>query len=290
MLWGHLEAPLSAAALLGRPATCRAEALWKGAGLGGKGLAASLRPERSAVPSAACPAHAGPCGRAPRRCARQCCPPGQSTQRRRRSKPRRWPSTQSTGQRSRQAGSRGRRQPAARVQRVGGPVPRPEPAVPSFPSSRQYIGGAFTSYMPPGVWTTFGAALTEPVCNIHWCAARSVAFAAAGSGGPARWRRDARGAPTHPRCCLPCLPPCSALQGRYREQPALAWVGGWYGVAAWQAIMEAAPLQPLGGTPQPQQAPLCIASPHTSPNLQFLRRSYLHWRRGCQDCFSTPAG
>lgn len=34
--------------------------------------------------------------------------------------------------------------------------------------SEQYVGGAFTAYMPPGVWTTFGQALNTPVGRIHW--------------------------------------------------------------------------------------------------------------------------
>ncbi|KAL4441816.1 hypothetical protein ABPG77_003732 [Micractinium sp. CCAP 211/92] len=34
--------------------------------------------------------------------------------------------------------------------------------------SEQYIGGAFTAYLPPGVWTTYGPALSEPVGRVHW--------------------------------------------------------------------------------------------------------------------------
>ncbi|PRW57779.1 Amine oxidase [flavin-containing] [Chlorella sorokiniana] len=34
--------------------------------------------------------------------------------------------------------------------------------------AEQFIGGAFTMYMPPGVWTSFGSALNEPVGRIHW--------------------------------------------------------------------------------------------------------------------------
>lgn len=34
--------------------------------------------------------------------------------------------------------------------------------------SEQYIGGAFTAYLPPGVWTSYGRALNEPVGRIHW--------------------------------------------------------------------------------------------------------------------------
>lgn len=30
------------------------------------------------------------------------------------------------------------------------------------------IGGAFTAYLPPGVWTTYGRALGEPVGRVHW--------------------------------------------------------------------------------------------------------------------------
>lgn len=51
----------------------------------------------------------------------------------------------------------------------------PAPLLPS--PSRQAInwiaepftGGAFSSYLPPGVWTVFGEALTAPVGRIHWC-------------------------------------------------------------------------------------------------------------------------
>ncbi|KAI7837241.1 hypothetical protein COHA_008929 [Chlorella ohadii] len=32
----------------------------------------------------------------------------------------------------------------------------------------KFVGGAFTAYMPPGVWTSFGRALNEPVGRIHW--------------------------------------------------------------------------------------------------------------------------
>lgn len=32
----------------------------------------------------------------------------------------------------------------------------------------QYIGGAFTMFMAPGVWTGYGPALTAPVDRIHW--------------------------------------------------------------------------------------------------------------------------
>lgn len=31
-----------------------------------------------------------------------------------------------------------------------------------------WVGGAFSAYMPPGVWTSYGAALTQPVGRIHW--------------------------------------------------------------------------------------------------------------------------
>jgi len=36
------------------------------------------------------------------------------------------------------------------------------------PPNDLWTGGAFTAYMPPGVWTTHGAALAEPVGRVHW--------------------------------------------------------------------------------------------------------------------------
>ncbi len=31
-----------------------------------------------------------------------------------------------------------------------------------------WIGGGYAAFMPPGVWTSFGEALTLPVGRIHW--------------------------------------------------------------------------------------------------------------------------
>lgn len=36
------------------------------------------------------------------------------------------------------------------------------------PPLLQWIGGAFTSALAPGAWTTFGEALFAPVDRIHW--------------------------------------------------------------------------------------------------------------------------
>jgi monoamine oxidase len=34
--------------------------------------------------------------------------------------------------------------------------------------SEPWTGGGYAAFMPPGVWTSFGDALTTPVGRIHW--------------------------------------------------------------------------------------------------------------------------
>jgi monoamine oxidase len=35
-------------------------------------------------------------------------------------------------------------------------------------AEEEYIRGGYAGYMPPGVWTAYGAALREPIGPIHW--------------------------------------------------------------------------------------------------------------------------
>jgi monoamine oxidase len=35
-------------------------------------------------------------------------------------------------------------------------------------ADEEYIGGCYTGYFPPGVWTSFGDALREPIGRLHW--------------------------------------------------------------------------------------------------------------------------
>ena len=35
-------------------------------------------------------------------------------------------------------------------------------------ADEEYTGGCYTGYLPPGVWTSFGQALREPIGRLHW--------------------------------------------------------------------------------------------------------------------------
>jgi monoamine oxidase len=35
-------------------------------------------------------------------------------------------------------------------------------------AEEEYIRGGYAGYMPPGVWTAYGAALREPIGPLHW--------------------------------------------------------------------------------------------------------------------------
>jgi monoamine oxidase len=35
-------------------------------------------------------------------------------------------------------------------------------------ADEEYSGGCFAGYFPPGVWTSYGRALREPVGRLHW--------------------------------------------------------------------------------------------------------------------------
>jgi monoamine oxidase len=35
-------------------------------------------------------------------------------------------------------------------------------------ADEEYSGGCYAGYFPPGVWTSFGQALREPIGRLHW--------------------------------------------------------------------------------------------------------------------------
>ena len=57
---------------------------------------------------------------------------------------------------------------ACLVRYFGEPAGRPLDYVEQSWAEEEYTRGCYAGYMPPGVWTTFGEALREPVGRIHW--------------------------------------------------------------------------------------------------------------------------
>jgi monoamine oxidase len=50
----------------------------------------------------------------------------------------------------------------------GGPAGRPRELLERSWADEEYSGGCYAGYFPPGVWTSFGPALREPVGRLHW--------------------------------------------------------------------------------------------------------------------------
>jgi monoamine oxidase len=75
-----------------------------------------------------------------------------------------------------QARDWGRRRPAERraailaclVAFFGEPAGRPRELLERAWADEEYSGGCFAGYFPPGVWTSYGQALREPVGRLHW--------------------------------------------------------------------------------------------------------------------------
>jgi monoamine oxidase len=50
----------------------------------------------------------------------------------------------------------------------GEPAGRPRELLERSWADEEYSGGCYAGYFPPGVWTSFGQALREPVGRLHW--------------------------------------------------------------------------------------------------------------------------
>jgi monoamine oxidase len=57
---------------------------------------------------------------------------------------------------------------ACLVDFLGEPAGRPRELLERSWADEEYTGGCYTGYFPPGVWTSFGQALREPVGRLHW--------------------------------------------------------------------------------------------------------------------------
>ncbi len=61
-------------------------------------------------------------------------------------------------------------------------------------AAEQYSGGCYAAYLPPGVWTSYGAALRAPVGPLHWAGSDIAVDSAGYMDGAVRSGRDAAAA------------------------------------------------------------------------------------------------
>ena len=66
------------------------------------------------------------------------------------------------------AGTRRRAVLDAFARLFGGRAARPRELIEQNWSTEQWTRGCYAGYMPPGVWSAYGAALRAPVGSIHW--------------------------------------------------------------------------------------------------------------------------